>query len=72
MMPISRLPAAIISMVVTRTNLRPFLSAIRPNTMPPSGRIRNPTANTANVDSRAETGSVWLNIAAAMNGAKTA
>ncbi len=71
-MPISRLPVAIMSMVVTSTNLRPRLSAIRPNTMPPKGRIRKPTANTASVDSSADTGLSWLNIAAAMNGAKTA
>ena len=55
--PISKLPVAIMSMVVTSTNFRPRLSAIRPNTMPPSGRIKNPTANTARVESRAETGS---------------
>ena len=61
-----------ISMVVISTNLRPRLSAIRPKTMPPSGRIRKPTAKTARVESRAETGSLESNIAAAMNGAKTA
>ncbi len=68
----TRLPPAIMSMVVTSTNLRPRLSAMRPNTMPPSGRIRNPTAKTASVDSSAETGLSLLNIAAAMNGANTA
>ncbi len=72
MMPMTRLPPAIISIVVTSTNLRPRRSAIRPNTMPPSGRIRNPTAKTASVDNSAETGLELSNTTAAMNGANTA
>ena len=68
----SRLAPAIMSMVVMRTNLRPRTSAIRPKTIPPSGRMRNPTAKTANVASSAETGFSLLNITAAMYGAKTA
>ena len=70
-MPIKKLAPAIISITI-RTCLRPLTSAMRPNTMPPSGRMRNPTAKTANVASNAETGLSLLNIAAAMNGANTA
>ena len=70
--PIITEPPAIMSMVVMRTNLRPRTSAIRPKTIPPSGRMRNPTAKTASVASSAETGSAGLNMAAAMKGAKTA
>ena len=55
-----------------RTHLRPLTSAMRPKTIPPSGLTRKPTAKTANVASRAETGFSLLNIAAAMNGANTA
>lgn len=64
--PIARLAAAIINMVTMRTHLRPRTSAMRPNTIPPSGRMRNPTAKTAKVASSADTGFSLLNIAAAM------
>ena len=70
--PIARLAPAIMSIVTIRTYLRPRTSATRPKTMPPSGRMRKPTANTAKVASSAETGFSSLNIAAAMNGANTA
>ena len=60
------------TIVVIMTFFLPLRSESAPNTTPPSGRMRKPTANTANVERRAEAGSDWLNIAAAMNGANTA
>ena len=67
-----RLAVAISSMVASRIFFRPRLSPMRPKTQPPMGRIRKPTAKTANVASNAEPGSLGSNIAAAINGEKTA
>src|ERR1700712_1328540 len=39
-------PAHIINTEITIEFLRPLRSAMRPNSQPPSGRIKNPAANT--------------------------
>lgn len=49
MQPMANVPSAISTIVVASTLLRPIRSASGPNTNPPSGRIRNATANSPNV-----------------------
>ena len=43
------MPAAIISIVMASTRLRPMRSASGPKNMPPKGRTRNATANSPKV-----------------------
>jgi len=50
-------PAHIISTEIIIEFLRPCLSATRPNSQPPMGRIRNPAANTPAVLSSCTVGS---------------
>lgn len=49
--PTSRLLPPISRMVTVSAARRPCRSAIAPISSPPTGRMKNPTANTANVDS---------------------
>ena len=63
-MAISSAAPAMSEMVSVRPFLRPCRSAYAPSTAPPIGRMTNPTANTASVESRAAAGSAegknWL------------
>jgi hypothetical protein len=70
--PTTRLPAAMSSIEVVMENRRPRRSASHPNTNPPMGRMKNPTANTARVDNRAPVGLSSTKNWAAKNGAKIA
>lgn len=45
--PMAKVPIAIMIIVIARTFLRPILSPMGPNTMPPTGRTRNETAKVA-------------------------
>ena len=49
MQPIAKVPAAISSIVVASTLLRPIRSASGPKNMPPNGRTRKATANSPKV-----------------------
>ena len=58
----ARLPSAASATVSVIDSFRPFLSAIQPNSHPPKGRARNPTAKTTSVFSTSETASpLWKN-----------
>ena len=52
MQPMAKVPAAIMIIVVASTLLRPMRSASGPKTAPPTGRIRNATANRPKVAMR--------------------
>ena len=52
MQPMAKVPAAIMIIVVASTLLRPMRSASGPKTIPPTGRIRNATANSPKVAMR--------------------
>src|SRR5688572_25057271 len=52
-------PAHIISTEITIEVLRPRRSAMRPNSQPPSGRIKKPAANTPAVFSSCTVGSLF-------------
>ena len=49
MQPMTKVPAAIMIMVMASTLLRPMRSASGPKNMPPNGRTRNATANSPKV-----------------------
>ena len=49
MQPMANVPSAISTIVVASTLLRPIRSASGPKNRPPTGRIRNATANRPNV-----------------------
>lgn len=73
MTPMMSEPVAMSIIVVTRTNLRPFLSAIRPKTMPPSGRMRKPTAasfDRLDVDGGTSTNDTVLLLASGASGVR--
>src|SRR5699024_1674585 len=56
------LDAATSNIVTTMTCRRPRRSASRPNTSPPTGRMKNPTANTSIAESTADTlSAAWKN-----------
>jgi hypothetical protein len=56
------LPTAAVATVSVIDSLRPFVSAIQPNSQPPKGRARNPTAKTPSVFNTSETASpLWKN-----------
>jgi hypothetical protein len=55
--PMTMLPTAAVPTDRVIAVRRPLRSPTQPNTNPPKGRARKPTANTASVDSTADTGS---------------
>ncbi len=60
--PMTRLPAAARPTASIIDSCRPLRSATQPNTKPPNGRARKPTANTASVFSTSDAASpLWKN-----------
>ena len=64
------MPTAISEMVSVSADLRPTRSATAPSTMPPSGRVRKPTPNVAQVASSEMVGFVAGKYSLAMITAK--